>query len=127
MTNTPEQDTGGQVRPFAAVLAELNGGTVADQLGTDMQDLVNAVREHSRKGTITLKIEVAPRKGNINALNVAARVETKLPAPEPIEAVFFADTSGNLLRDDPRQMALPLRQVDKPAPAADTDLRRAGQ
>lgn len=127
MTDTPQQDdTGGQVRPFAAVLQDINNGQVADQLATDMQTLVNAVREHGRKGSMTLKVEVQPRKGNTYALNVTARVDTKLPAPEPVESVFFTDAEGNLHRDDPRQLALPgLRTVAKPEPAA--ELRRAGQ
>lgn len=124
-TDQPTEDTG-QVRPFAAVLQDIEHGTLADQLAIDVQQLVKAVRDLGRKGTLTLKVEVAPRKGG-NALNVTARRDLKLPQEEPVESVFFTDKSGNLLRDDPRQMALPLRQVERPAPAADTELRRAGQ
>lgn len=125
MTDTQAVDTGQQVRPFAAVLQDINNGTLADQLALDVQDLVRAVRDLGRKGTLTLKVEVAPRKGNSSALNVTARRELKLPQEEPVESVFFADGEGNLLRDDPRQMALPLRQVERPQPAA--ELRKAGQ
>jgi hypothetical protein len=122
MTDT-NTETGQQVRPFAAMLQDLDNGSVSDQLASDMQALVTAVQDEGRKGSVTLKIEVSPRKGG-NALNVAASVVTKLPAPEPTESVFFADGSGNLLRDDPRQMSIPLREVDRPeTPAA---LRRAG-
>lgn len=124
--NTDTEDTGGQVRPFAAVIQDVNNGDFADQLAHDVQDLVQAVQEHGRKGKLTVTIEVAPRKGNSAALNLTARRDLKLPQEEPVESVFFADRSGNLLRDDPRQMALPgLRTVDKPSPAG--DLRRAGQ
>lgn len=124
--DTPDQeDTGQQVRPFSAVLQDLNGGQLADKLALDVQELVAAVRDRSRKGTLTLKLEVAPRKGNIDALNVTARVDLKLPEGEPMEAVFFADENGNLLREDPRQMTIPLRTVARPSPGG--DLRRAGQ
>jgi hypothetical protein len=124
MTDTNEN--GGQVRPFAAVLQDIDNGQVSERLATDVQALVTAVLEQNRKGSITLKLEVAPRKGNAHALNVAARVETRLPAPEPVESVFFTDRSGNLHRDDPMQMSIPLRQVGTPEINLD-ELRRAGQ
>jgi hypothetical protein len=42
-----------------------------------------------------------------------------------MEAVFFGTKDGNLVREDPRQMALPLRTVNRPE--ATGDLKRAGQ
>lgn len=126
MTETEHDEDGGQVRPFAAVLQDIDNGAVSERLAADVQALVTAVLEQSRKGSITLKLEIAPRKGNSRALNVAARVETKLPAPEPVESVFFTDRSGNLHRDDPQQMSIPLRQVGTPE-IDHGELRRAGQ
>ncbi|MFB4306926.1 hypothetical protein [Actinomadura sp. GTD37] len=130
MTDQPnniEPDDAGRVRPFAAILQDINGGEFATQIAGDMQDLVTAVRDLGRKGTLTLKFEVAPRKGSSTALNVTARRDLKMPAEEPIESVFFADSGGNLLRDDPRQLALPdLRTVTRGQPDGG-DLRRAGQ
>lgn len=126
MTDTTEQDDGGaQVRPFAATLQDINNGQFADQLADDVQALVNGVRLQGRKGSLTVKLEISPRKGNVNALNLVGRRDLKLPQEEPVESVFFADDTGNLHRDDPRQMALPLRTVAQPDPAA--ELRRAGQ
>ncbi|MGH3376015.1 MAG: hypothetical protein ACRDP6_14850 [Actinoallomurus sp.] len=116
-----------QVRPFAAVIQEINNGDFADQLGRDILALVNAVRDRSRKGSLTVKFEVSPRKGNTNALNLVGRRDLKLPQEEPIESVFFADARGNLLRDDPRQLALPLREVSKPAHATNPEIRKVGQ
>jgi len=124
---TDEGQEAGRVRPFAAILQDINNGDVANQLAVDMQELTNAVRELGRKGTLTLKIEVAPRKGSSAALNVTARRDLKMPAEEPVESVFFTDQRGNLLRDDPRQLALPdLRTVTKGQPDGG-ELRRAGQ
>lgn len=121
------KDAPEQVRPFAAIIQEINNGTFADQLGQDLLDLVNAVRTNGRKGSLTVKFEVAPRKGNANALNLVGRRDLKLPQEEPIESVFFADKAGNLLRDDPQQMALPLREVSKPAYATNPQIRKATQ
>ena len=53
---------------------------------------------------------------------VSARCDSRLPQADPIAAVFFADASGNLLRNDPRQETLPLRDaIARP----DADLRDA--
>jgi hypothetical protein len=120
----PDNDEGQQIRPFAAVLQDINNGAVADQLARDVQNLVQAVQELGRKGKLTVTLEVAPRKGNAAALNLTARRDLKLPQEEPVESVFFADATGNLLRDDPRQMALPLRTVARQDPQA--DVRKAG-
>lgn len=123
MTQPPD-DGGQQVRPFAAVLQDINGGQFADQLAHDLQNLVDAVREHGRKGKLTITLEVAPLRGNATAFTVAARRDLKLPQEEPMESVFFGTEDGNLVRDDPRQMALPLRTVNKPDQG---ELKRAGQ
>lgn len=105
----------GQVRPFADVLRDIRNGQVADQAATAMQELVAAVREHGRKGTFTLQIVVEPMKGNEDALAVSGDVTLKAPKAAPKAAIFFADDAGNLLRDDPKQIALPgLRRVDLP-------------
>lgn len=127
MTDSPEEiEEPGRVRPFAAILQDINGGEFTDQLAHDVQDLTNAVREHGRKGKLTVTFEVAPRKGSSTALNVTAKRDLKMPAEEPVESVFFADSGGNLLRDDPRQLALPdLRTVTKGQDSG--ELRRAGQ
>lgn len=114
MTDTTDDD-GKQIRPFAAVLQDIQGGTVADQAATAMQELVNAVNEHGKKGELTLKVVVQPLKGNASALSVSGEVASKPPKAEPATAVFFYDAAGNLMRDDPKQAALPgLRRVDLP-------------
>jgi hypothetical protein len=104
-------------RPFAEVLEDINYGEFTEHLGADMAELVQDVRETGRKGTLTIQIAVSPRKGTGRALNVTASRVIKRPAAEPAESVFFADDAGNLMRDDPRQTALPLRQLDDDGPA----------
>lgn len=105
-----------QVRPFADILRDIRGGQVSDQAAVSIQELVAAVREHGKKGTLTLQITVEPMKNNEAALAVSGEVTLKAPKAAPKAAIFFADNDGNLLRDDPRQIALPgLRRVDLPA------------
>lgn len=129
MTDTTDQgelqeQEPAQVRPFAAVLQDLNHGTVADDASRLMQELVAAVRKHGKKGGLTLKLGVAPMKGNERALLISASVSTSLPQAEPVVAPFFADKDHNLVRDDPSQLALPLREVPT-TPNRTIELRKA--
>lgn len=113
MTTTDNDASTGRVRPFAAILTDIRAGQVADDAAQAMQDLVAAVREHGKKGTLTLQIIVEPMKGNEDALAVSGDVVLKAPKAAPKAAIFFADDDGNLLRDDPKQISLPgLRRVD---------------
>lgn len=116
MTDTPEQDEGGQVRPFAAILQDINNGAVARQAAEELQQLGAAVADQRKKGKLVITVELSPRKGYDNALNVSAKTVLTLPAPEPTEAVLFTDASGNLLSNDPRQPMLPgiVREVPNP-------------
>ncbi|ROO82644.1 hypothetical protein EDD29_0125 [Actinocorallia herbida] len=92
-------------RPFASVLADINYGEFADQLAEETAELVRAVTTNNRKGSITVTLEIAPRKGG-RGLNVTGRHNLKLPQAEPVESVFFPDADGNLHRDDPRQTSI---------------------
>src|ERR1700730_2969259 len=56
--------TEGTVRPFADVLRDLGKGQVADEAAVLLTDLVTAVVTYGKKGIFTLKIAVAPFKGN---------------------------------------------------------------
>lgn len=104
-----------QIRPFAATLQEIAGGTVHTRLSDQLQQLVTAVTDTGKKGTLTLQLTVAPLKpGNVSNLVVTAK--TALKAPEGDDAapssVFFHDREGNLSREDPTQLKLPLRGVE---------------
>ena len=47
---------------------------------------------------------------------MSATAVSKPPKGNPVTAIFFADDTGNLVRDDPRyhQDPLPLREVAQP-------------
>lgn len=112
------------VRPFADVLRDLGRGHVADEASLALTDLVQHVIDTGKKGRVTLHVEVEPFKGSVSTLMVSARVDSRLPQPEPVAAVFFPDKHGNLHRNDPNQPTfedLALREVAK----ADAELRDA--
>lgn len=108
-----------QIRPFAELLTILDRGSAHAEASRALNDLVAAVRDTGKKGSMTVSIELGPLKGSSDQLLVAARVTAKPPKSEPGAAVFYIDDAGNLTRHDPRQMALELDglRVVEPPPA----------
>lgn len=99
-----------QVRPFAAVLAEIGGGKLHARLSAQLAELSAAVAETGRKGQITITIKVAPLpRADHNTLVVTGGSSAKVPEGDDASptSVFFAGPGG-LVRDDPRQQQLPL-------------------
>ena len=110
MTTTSTNKDDVPVRPFADVIRELGQGAIVDDAAVQLQTVVEAVKTYGKKGILKLTIEVAPMKGNPDALLVQAKVEAKAPVGDPTAAVFFSDDHGNLVRDDPKQDSLPFRE-----------------
>lgn len=109
--DVPEADTGPGKRPFAAWLQEHDRGALHAELTDELLELVAAVREHDKAGTVTLTVKVGPVDSDDSALMVEADVKSKRPtAPRP-NLLFFADAKGNISRRDPRQPELPLRDA----------------
>jgi hypothetical protein len=102
-----------QTRPFAAVLQELHKGNVHAELSQLLHELVAAVRDTGKKGTLTVKLDVKPIKpGQVDTLEVTATVTANPPRVDTPTTVFFTDQTGNLTREDPdRANQLPLREI----------------
>lgn len=112
MTDTPAER---RTRPFADFLAEHNKGQGHRQAGEAMQRLVAAVQDTGKKGSVTVKVDVAQMKDDDTLLITTVTVVEKIPVPSPKPAVFYADDDGNLVRTDPRQMTFEtLREVPAP-------------
>lgn len=94
------------MRPFIDALRDWRRGRVAEQLTDEMSALVASVMEHSKPGSLTLKVTVKPHGRGDNALTLSAQITTKRPQGETPEAIFFADVDGGLHRDDPTQQRL---------------------
>lgn len=96
-------------RPFMDVLREHRAGRTHDDLTEQLQQLVAAVVETGKGGTITLRLDVKPHGDG--ATMVTAHIGTKLPKAQGGGAIFFITPENNLERQDPRQADLPLRAV----------------
>lgn len=122
----PDPTTDRTVRPFAAVLQEIRGGHCHNELGEKLTGLVDAVVEHGKAGTLTLRIDVRPTSPGDAMVLITDTVAVKKPeAPAP-SSMFFVDDDRNLTREDPRQLAWKMEAVPRaasapPVPRTDPD------
>lgn len=101
-------------RPFMDILREHRGGQTHELLTEKLQELVAAVTEEEKAGSLTLKITIKPM-GKSDGLEVAAQVTTNPPKETPGVSIFFATPENNLEREDPRQRTMELRPVPSTA------------
>ena len=89
------------------VLRECRRGNTLLELQESLQEVVAAVKDTAKKGTLTLKIEVECRTpGDPKEVVIDARVEAKLPKPTRPKTIFFTTDKNTLQRADPRQGTL---------------------
>lgn len=113
----PDQTTDeeqAQVRPFAAFLQEQSAGRTHEELSAKLHDLIVAVQETGKGGSLTLKIDVKPIPGaGKRTLTVTDAVAVKIPKTDRPKSIFFITDDGNLSRNDPTQPVITgLREVD---------------
>lgn len=96
-------------KPFTDVLGELENGDVLHELTAALYGVVRAVQDTRKPGGIKIAIKVTPTgRGSVE-------LDTKFEANEPSHdrptTTFFVANDGSLLRNDPNQPRLPLREV----------------
>lgn len=111
--------TEGHTRPFADWIREQSSGRTHDELTEALAEVVTAVKETGKKGSVTLTIAIAPfDKGMGAALTVTDAVKKVVPQHDRRKTIFYADDSGNLTKEDPMQPTFEgLREVPAPASA----------
>lgn len=114
--NTGEITDDEHIRPFAELLTILDHGAAHAEASRALHDLVSAVQDTGKPGSLNLKIAVKPVSGSSGQLLVSAVVTARPPQSDPGAAVFFADDAGNLTRHDPRQPQIEGLQVVEPKP-----------
>lgn len=98
-------------RPFMDFLREHRNGSTHDELSDALQSLVAAVTAEGKAGSLTLTIGVKPMGRDSGALEVGAGITVKAPKSQPGVSIFFPTPDNNLLREDPRQKRLELREI----------------
>lgn len=110
MTTTPEQRTGEIVDLPTWLAGHLNGRT-AEEISAEFHQLLDAVREHGKRGQMTITLVVEPPANGVDNAPLPIGVESAIKAPKATapKALYFLDNDGNPVRDDPRQLAIEFR------------------
>lgn len=99
-------------KPFTDVLGEIEGGQFLRDITEAIYNVSFAVRETRKAGEIKLVLKLTPTgKGSVE---IAATYDTKEPEHDRPSTTFFMTPDGTLMRNDPNQPRLPLREVETP-------------
>lgn len=87
-------------------LRELRGGEFIDELDSALRKVTDAVADHGKSGSVTIKLTVS---SSGRSLEIADDIAVKTGKPAKGSTIFFRDREGQLTRDDPKQTELPFR------------------
>lgn len=91
--------------------SELRRGGALTDLDGALAEVVKAVVATGKTGKVTLTLDIK-QLGRGGALTVTDTISTKVPKLPVPDTVFFATDDGELVKEDPKQPKLPLREVE---------------
>ncbi len=97
-----------QPSEFAAFLVQHSRGEAHERVSADFHELLAAVNEHGKKGSLTLTVSVEPPKGGMDGSPVAISIDSALKAPKASAppSLYYVDDDGRPTRNDPRQTSV---------------------
>lgn len=101
---------------FTDFLREIRKGRVVDEASEVLAELVKAVDQTNKAGSMTVKITVKPAKDGGWEKKIIPEVSASVPRKDLPDAVFFSNPDGALVRDDPeqREMFTAVEDVERP-------------
>jgi hypothetical protein len=91
------------MRLITDILRDIRKGRPVEEATMALADVVRAVDETGKEGSVTIVLKVKPAKHGGPEKTLVAEVKAKKPIAEIAPAVFFSDGEGDLHRVDPAQ------------------------
>lgn len=111
---------------FLATIQNHRRGEALNDWSDALRKVTEAVQTTGKGAKLTIVLAIRPAsKGG--ALVLEDDFKTTLPKTESEGSIFFADSNGNLLREDPKQQKLPLRTIEGELPEETQPLRQVAQ
>lgn len=99
-------------KPFTDLIGEIEGGQLLRDLTEAVYNITHAVRETRKPGALKIAFKFTPTgRGSVE---IDAKYVTDEPEHDRPTTTFFMSPDGTLLRNDPNQLRLPVREVDVP-------------
>lgn len=99
-------------RQYAEVVKDIAFGQSYDELTAALAEVTAAVLETRKVGEITYKMKIKPN--GEATVKIVDEIKVKVPEPTRPESIFYATAEGSLLRENPNQGKLDLRDVNAP-------------
>jgi len=97
---------------FIKFMQEHRSGATSEDISDKIRELVAAVTDEGKGGKITITLSIKPM-GKGDGLEVSVETKASLPKPTPGVSIFFASPENALVRQDPRQSLMELREAPK--------------
>lgn len=115
-------------RALADVIQQSRGAAVLTDAARLLNELSKAVKESGKPGTLTLKLTIKPDKTDNTVVIVDPEVSVKTPKrPYPSSVFFVDDKTGDLTREDPRQLELLREKEEERAAQGVASLSQVGR
>lgn len=92
---------------FMDLLKNQRRGELLAEASEKLVEVVAAVRDTGKGGSVTITITVKPDDSARNTFKVGDDVKAKVPTFSRGVSLYFANHQGRLVREDPRQPTLP--------------------
>ncbi|WP_323997230.1 hypothetical protein [Pasteurella multocida] len=102
---------------FSTTLSQLNRGELNDELTEVLANVIKAVRDTRKQGSVTLNLKISMLNTRTeNQIKITPMVSSKIPELDREESIVFSTADGDVLFDEPNQIKMDLKTVEeKPA------------
>lgn len=96
-------------KPFTDILGEVENGAFLRELTAKVYEIVRATQETRKPGALKIAIKISPTgRGSVE---LDAKMDATVPEHDRPSTTFFVTHDGTMMRNDPNQPRLPLREV----------------
>ncbi|EPE63628.1 hypothetical protein I141_12430, partial [Pasteurella multocida P1933] len=90
---------------FSTTLSQLNRGELNDELTEVLANVIKAVRDTRKQGSVTLNLKISMLNTRTeNQIKITPMVSSKIPELDREESIVFSTADGDVLFDDPNQI-----------------------
>lgn len=99
------------MKPVTDILRDYRKGQLVEDASEALQEVVRSVLETGKPAEMAIILKVKLNKGDTSLVIVSGEVKAKVAKEALPDAIFYADSTGDLHRSDPKQQDMLLTEV----------------